>query len=272
MRRGFSLHELLVSLSVMGVVFALATHFAVRHMRFFRHVGDVAGVRAQLGQATEIVRSVLSNVAPASGELLVAQDSALELRLLTGTSFVCSGTPGVVVVPAPGGADGVSSTFVRAPGPGDRLSALFSDSLGATWLHLEVASAPEPAGPCALDPGIGTSWSIATAEPMSLSPGAALRVTRPFRLSLYESSDARWYLGAKDWNASARQFNTIQPVAGPLLRYLDGPGSGLRFTYRDILGQELLAPVDVRRVASVVVVARAASDSMVAVVRMANPP
>ena len=112
MRRGFSLHELLVSLSVMGVVFALATHFAVRHMRFFRHVGDVAGVRAQLGQVTEIVRSVLSNVAPASGELLVAQDSALELRLLTGTSFVCSGTPGVVVVPAPGGADGES--LIRA--------------------------------------------------------------------------------------------------------------------------------------------------------------
>jgi hypothetical protein len=253
------------------VVFALATHFAVRHMRFFRQVGDVAVVRSQLGQVTGIMRGVLANVAPASGDLLVAQDSALEIRLLTGTTFVCGGTPGVVVVPAPDDTDGVSSTFVRAPGPGDRLSALFSDSLGATWLHLEVASAPEPAGPCALDPEVGTTWSIATAEPMSLSPGTALRFTRPLRLSLYESSDARWHLGAKDWNGSARQFNTIQPVAGPLLHYV-GRASGLRFTYRDTLGQELPQPVDVGRVASVVVVARAASDSTVAVIRLRNAP
>jgi len=272
MRRGFSLHELLVSLSVMGVVFALATHFAVRHMRFFRQVADLITVRSQLGQVTGIVRSVLANVAPASGELLVAQDSALEIRLLTGTSFVCSGRPGTLAVPAPGASDGMSSTFVRAPGPGDRLSALFSDSVGATWLHLEVASAPVPAGSCALDPVVGSTWSIATAEPMQLPPGAALRFTRPLRLSLYESSDSRWYLGAKDWNESARQFNTIQPVAGPLLRYDDGPGSGLRFTYRDARGEQLLDPVDVARVASVTVVARSATDSTVAVIRLANAP
>jgi prepilin-type N-terminal cleavage/methylation domain-containing protein len=254
MRRGFSLHELLVSLSVMGVVFALATHFAVRHMRFFRQVGEVAAVKSQLGHVTGIVRSVLVNVAPASGELLVAQDSALEIRLLTGTSFVCGGTPGVLVIPVPAAPDRMSSTFVRAPGPGDRLSALFGDSVGATWLHLAVASSPASAGSCALDPGIDSTWSIATAEPMQLSPGTALRFTRPLRLSLYESSDTRWYLGAKDWNGSARQFNTIQPVAGPLLRYDDGPASGLRFTYHDSRGQQLPAPVDVGRVASVTVV------------------
>jgi len=182
------------------------------------------------------------------------------------------GTPGALVVPAPGDSDGRSSTFVRAPGPGDRLSVLFSDSVGATWLHLEVASAPASAGPCALDPGVGSTWSIATTEPMQLSPGAALRFTRPLRLSLYESSDTRWYLGAKDWNGSARQFNSIQPVAGPLLRYDDGFGSGLRFTYRDAQGQQLLDPVDVGRVASVPVVARSGGDSTVAVIRLANAP
>jgi prepilin-type N-terminal cleavage/methylation domain-containing protein len=271
-RRGFSVPELLISLTAMSVVFALATHFAVQQMRFFRNVGDVQAVRSQLDHVTEIARNVLVNVSPSTGELLVAQDSALEVRLTTGTSFVCSSAPGRIVIPAPmASSEGVLSAFARLPAPGDRVSALFSDSLGATWLHLQVASPPDAAQDlCAFSPEIGTTWSIATVEPMTLPSGSAVRFARPLRLSLYESSDNRWYLGARDWNGDALQFNAVQPVAGPLLRHDDGAGSGLRFLYHDNQGSELFPPVDVRRVASVTVVARAATDSMLTVVRLPN--
>lgn len=271
MKRGVSLHELLVSLAVMGIVFGLATHFALRQTRFFREVGAATSISSQLQQVTEILRNVLVNVSPTSGELLVAQDSVLEIRMTTGMTFVCAGAPGLVVVPAPDALPGSArSAVVRSPAPGDRLSALFSDSVGATWLNFQVASVPEAAGPCALAPAIETTWNIAIMEPVSIPAGAPVRLTRPFRLSLYRSSNGRWYLGAKDWDAGAVRFNTIQPVAGPLLPYEDGPESGLRFTYRDVSGEELIQPVDVSRVASVTVVARASGDSMSADIRLPN--
>ena len=270
MRRGFSLHELLISLTMMSVVLGIATHFAMRHLRVFRSVAATSAQRSQLEQVTEILRNVLANVSPVTGELLVAQDTAVEIRATTGTSFVCSGAPGTVVVPAPDASIGRMPPFVRPPAPGDRLSALFSDSLGATWLHLQVASAPMTQGPCSFNPELTTTWSITTVEPMSLPPGTALRLTRPLRLSLYRSSDRRWYLGAKDWNGELQRFNTIQPVAGPLLSYGDKSGPGLHFVYRDAAGQELAPPIDGTRVTSIVVAARVTTDSMVAVVRLAN--
>lgn len=273
MKRGFSLHELLISLTVMGVVFGLTTHFALQQMRVFRNIDEVGGQRSQLEHVTEIVRNVLANVSPSAGELLVAQDSALEVRATIGTAFVCSGVAGQVAIPSPGASvGGISSTFLRSPMPADRLSALFSDSAGATWLHFQVASSPVPDGPCTFYPEIGDTWTIATLEPISLPPGTPLRFTRPLRLSLYRSSDNRWYLGARDWNGAAQQFNTIQPVAGPLLRHEDDSGSGLRFEYRDAEGEKIAPPVDGARVASITVVARASTDSMTAVVRLSNAP
>ena len=271
MKRGFSVHELLISLTVMSVVFAVATHFATQQTRFFRGVAEVHAVRSQLDHVTEIVRNVLANVSPATGELLVAQDSALEVRVTTGTSFVCSSVPGRLDIRAPSASsEGDVSAFARSPSPGDRISALLSDSLGVTWLHLQVASPPGAQELCAYNPEMGKTWSIATVEPMTLPPGAAVRFVRPLRLSLYRSSDNRWYLGARDWNGDALRFNAIQPVAGPLLRYQDGPGSGLRFLYHDNQGRQLVPPVDPATVASVSVVARAATDSLWAVVRLPN--
>jgi len=70
--------------------------------------------------------------------------------------------------------------------------------------------------------------------------GAPLRVTRPLRYSLYQSSDNAWWLGERDWNADAARFNTIQPVAGP---FLSPASRGLHFAYFDSAGGELVSPV-----------------------------
>ncbi|HET9424602.1 MAG TPA: hypothetical protein VFO55_04450, partial [Gemmatimonadaceae bacterium] len=74
-------------------------------------------------------------------------------------------------------------------------------------------------------------------EGPSPSPGMPLRVTRPWRYSLYRASDGLWYLGAREWNAALSRFNTIQPVGGP---FLSAASSGLRFTYADAGGNALV--------------------------------
>lgn len=287
LRRGFTFHELLVSLVVTSVVFTVATLMAREQMRFFRGISDVTALRAQLGQSTEILRNALWSVSPGDGELLLAQDSAIEIRLLTGMSVVCDAAPGAIILPGPSTtAENPIAFFVRAPEPGDRVSALFSDSLGVSWLNLRVASPPVSDESCALLQGADVVWSMSTIEPLDLPAGTPLRFTRPIRFSLYRSSDSRWYLGARDWNGELQRYNTIQPVAGPLQRFSDDSATGLRFLYRDRAGVELPAPVDPGRVSAVEIVARAATprpvrirglrrddvyrDSSVAFIRLRN--
>jgi hypothetical protein len=87
----------------------------------------------------------------------------------------------------------------------------------------------------------------------SISPaiavGAALRVTRPFRYSLYRGTDGRWYLGQRDWNSTTATFNSIQPVSGPFLSPALG---GLSLRYLDSAGALLPTPlVNTRDIAAV---------------------
>lgn len=273
MKRGFTVHEMIISLTIMSVVFAIATHFALEQLRFFRAVAGVSAARTQLEQATELMRNVLWSVSPGSGDILVAQDSAIELRLAIGTAVTCASTPGVLVIPASTAGGNTLSSFIRLPELGDRVSTLFSDSLGATWLHLRVSSGAEPGGSCVMFSTMPGTYSLATVEPIAIPPGTALRFTRPLRLSLYRSSDNRWYIGARDWNGERAQFNAIQPVAGPLAAHAANVESGLRFLYHDLHGVELRDPVDESRIAAVTVAARttgAHRDSAVAVIRLRN--
>lgn len=261
MRRGFTVHELLISLSVTSAVLALATYVALGQQRLFGEVTGIADVRSQLAQGSELIASLAWPVSPGAGELVAALDTALEIRTVVGTAVACGGGPGRVVIPAPASVTGGTlAAVVGAPGPGDQVAALFSDSLGDTWLTLRIAGPPEAGGACPGLPQVREAWTLPTIEALSVPAGAPLRITRPLRLSFYRASDGRWYLGARDWNGAAGAFNGVQPVAGPLRAWSPDPGgSGLRFTYHDRAGTSLADPVDPAAVASIVVVLRAAS-------------
>lgn len=261
MRHGWTLHEMLISMCVLSGVLALAAHMATEQLRFFRGVGDVAGLRGQVGQASAIVASVLWSVSPGAGDIAVAQDSALEIRMVTGTAVVCGSEPGRLTIPAPVAARGNAlSAFVETPEAGDRVWTLFDDSLGTSWLALTASASATTGGSCPFFPQVAATWTLPLQEPVTAPVGAPLRFTRPFRLSLYRGSDGRWYLGARDWNGESGQFNTIQPVAGPLSGYSENRSStGLLFVYRDAAGAVLSSPVETSRIASVTVISRAAS-------------
>jgi hypothetical protein len=265
-RRGFSVHELLISLGVLGGVLALATHFAFEQQRFFRGVSDVAAVHSQLTQAGDLLGGVLWSISPPT-DLVVAGDSAIEVRAGTGTAVACGGSAGQVVIAPPGGASGpVFSAFTRTPGFGDDVHVLFADSLGTGWLRFHVAEAPRTEGGCPGLEGVYQGWTIRLLELVAIPVGAVLRFTRPMRFSLYRSSDGRWYLGARDWNAALAQFNTVQPIAGPLEAWSPAPeATGLRFAYFDRAGRPLPDPVDPRLVWRITIVLRSATRNAVRV-------
>lgn len=256
-RRAFTLHEMIISLSITGVVVALASSAALGQLRFFRGVGEVVALRAQLGHATAVSANVLRAVANA-GDIASAVDSAFEAEATTGVAFACATDTGRVLVPAASPNRGNTlGAYAEKPQPGDAAHVTGADTGAVSWMTLHVATAPSPGSVCAAFPHVGETWNIALREPLVVSSGAAVRFTRRMRLSLYRSSDDRWYLGLKDWNGETNRFNTIQPVAGPLRDYSADPArTGLLFEYRDRSGLLLPSPVDLSRIAIVTVIAR----------------
>lgn len=258
-RRGWTLHELLISLGVMSGVMALAAHLATGQLRFFRNAGQLAALKGQIGHASGIVASVLWGVSPVGGDISIALDSAIEVHMPIGAAFACASMPGRVTLPEPAVGHTLTS-FMESPGAGDRMQALIEDTLGVTWLTFHVAEPGESGGGCLYFPHVTETRALALREPVAVPAGTALRFTRPVRLSLYRGQDRNWYLGMRDWNGKLQRFNTVQPVAGPLRPYsADAGQTGLLFVYRDDDGVELPAPVDPMRIASITVIARATS-------------
>lgn len=272
MRRGWTLHEMVISLSVGAGIVALAVHAALGELRFFRGAGEIAAVRGQLHHTTGITRALLWGVSRPGGDITAALDTALELRVSLGTAVVCESGAAWVIIPAAGGAAGNTlSAFVESPQPDDRVAAYFEDSAGGTWLTLRVAAAPVGGAGCPRFPSVTSAWTVALQEQLIVPAGAVLRFMRPIRVSLYRASDGRWYLGARDWNAESARFNTIQPVAGPLDPPSPEPArAGLRFEYLDGNGDALADPVDPSLVAAVRIVARGASPRPVRVAGMST--
>lgn len=269
-RRGWTLHEMIISLTITSAIVGLAVHAALGQMRFFRGAGEIAAVERQLDDVTGVVRGVVWGISPLAGDVAVALDTAIELRASFGAAIACESTVGRLVIPAPMASGNTLSAFDEQPQPDDMVHALLEDSTGSTWLTFRVAAAPAYAGACPHFPAAAAAWAIALREQIAIPEGSVLRFTRPLRLSVYRASDGRWYLGARDWNAEGQRFNTIQPVAGPL----NAPGaadrSGLRFDYLDEMGEPLEQTEDPRRIRGIRVVARAASLRTVRVAGIAT--
>jgi hypothetical protein len=253
--RGWTLHEMIISLAVTGVIVTLAGSAALGQLRFFRGVGEIITVRTQVGQAATIAANVLRDVA-APSDLHVALDSAVEASVTIGSAVTCRADTGQLTVPAGDATAGNSlGAYAETPQAGDVAHVLISDSSGAGWITAGVASAPSGAT-CLRFPWAGRAWILDTSEPFVFPEGAPVRFTRRTRLSLYRASDNQWYLGLRDWNSALNRFNTIQPVAGPLRPYSSSTAlSGFSIEYRDSTGA-LLPPGDRGRVALITVLAR----------------
>lgn len=249
-RRGFTLVELLAALAVSALLGAALLRLVDRSARFTRGVALMADQRAQLAAATHAADGALPGIAATDGDLRGGADSSVTYLANVGSGVACAVGPTGIDLPPSTIASGATLTWWNTtPQPGDTLAILDDGSaMGAAddrWQRRVVIAIAGLVDACRYTPLLDSvadagrsGWRLTVGAPLPLTvvPGAPVRVLRPERLALYRSG-GEWMLGWTEWNAAAGSWNVIQPVAGPLLPYAAAPAtSGITFTWRDSLG------------------------------------
>jgi hypothetical protein len=243
MRRAATLAELIVALTVLGVVLALFARTASGHERWSRQLHDAQDARRVVDQVVDILAVPLSTVSPELGDLVAnqASDSAVEMRTLVAAGIACDVTGRVAHLAGVAGAAGTGMAYSAQPARGDRIALLDERADSARWLVRVVTSVGADS---ACTPGQGRAGIAVTLDSATdLAGVAVVRVTRRVRFNLYRGGDRLWYLGFRDWDDEAGRFNTVQPVAGPLAPYRADSASGLRFAWFDSAGARIATPV-----------------------------
>ena len=250
-RRGTSIIEVVIAMVVAAVVLSVVTTIAVRQQRLFTDLTDGVALSGELREAATILPIDLRSVSVGSRDIREARDTSIELRATIASAVVCDTTSdGLVFAPSDTGASAYAG-YLTTIDAGDTAWVLTPTDSGDDWraFHIASAGSSAPKQCAAAGPHLSatartqsrTAVALSTPPPSLRSTiGTVVRVTRPFRYSLYRAGDNLWYLGEKDWNAAMVRFNTIQPVSGP---FLSASLGGLTFTYLDSAASLITAPV-----------------------------
>jgi hypothetical protein len=237
-RGGHTIIETIVALGTGAVVLGLGATIGFRHQRFHRNLVIAVERTEQMEQVAALMPITLRAVAPGLGDIPpgAARDTSLQFRATIATSVVCD-TGHATVVLAPARDAPRLTSILSPPEKGDTAWVLVHDTYPESWSPGPITDVADSVITCGL--GGGFPWGSSSGPAVVLRfgstlppPGAVVRITRPWRYSIYRAADRAWYFGAKEWNPALARFNTIQPVGGPF-----APGaSGLRFVYRDSIG------------------------------------
>ncbi|MEO8620420.1 MAG: prepilin-type N-terminal cleavage/methylation domain-containing protein [bacterium] len=260
-RRGATLVELLVGLTLASVVLGSATASVLRQQRTHARIASVSGADAQRRAAISVLASQLALLDPTGGDLTAgeAADSAFQFRALIAASVACDQSVGsATFLPDPSGTVSLGGE-ASLPHTGDSLW-WYGDSTWSGDRINGVSTVPASCSAPIASAGPALRVTIAS-SPDSIRAGTAIRVTRQTRYGVYRASDGTWQLGFREWNDPTGAFSAPQPVAGPLMLRSNGRSSGFR--YFDNAGHELSPASGTMNVTSVSLV-RITTQSLVA--------
>jgi prepilin-type N-terminal cleavage/methylation domain-containing protein len=248
-RLGVTLVELLVAMTLAGIVLGLVSTLAFRQQRFYAGAFARLALAGELRETAVLLPVDLRAIATGAGDIRAgeARDTSLEFRATIASAIVCDISGGRVVLAPPATAGATFASLLATPQANDTTWLLATSDTAEVWRPRRITAVlPAPSGNCAAGAPTLSGPSLAAARlaltldtlDASVRAGVPLRITRPARYSVYRASDGAWYLGQREWNPSTSRFNTIQPVTGAFLAPASG---GLRFRYFDSSGAELAA-------------------------------
>ena len=119
-RAGMSLAELLVALSLGGIVLAVAASSMLRQQRGMRWIEGLSGAELQVRPVSSALTDELSQLDATAGDIAPGQasDSSLQLRSVVAASLTCDSAAALTLLPdtasAPAMVGGMSSPAVTA--------------------------------------------------------------------------------------------------------------------------------------------------------------
>jgi len=237
-REGYSVLELLIAVVLSAVVLGLLGGVSARQQRFSRDVVASVERGVETTQAADLLPIALRSLSPRAGDIPAggARDTSLEFRATIATAVICDTVSSSIALAPVRALPPALASVLSRPEAGDTAWTLAPTGDDA-WTPHPIIGVADSSYVCRIggnrqwpsDPqGAGIVLRVAGAPPAA--PGSPVRITRPWRYSLYRTSDGNWYLGAKDWNSASAKFNTIQPVSGP---FLSAAAHGLALRYYD---------------------------------------
>lgn len=253
-RRGFTLVELLFTITLLGMVGAALISLLTHQQRFYRDASSTVNVRRELRGAASLLPTEVRALSSSGEDVLEMNPSSFAFRANIGSSMICDRstmTPGTFLLPPQGlKAGNALSSWYAAPAAGD---AVFVFDEGAatgaeddSWFATTVVSMvvatsgchPSPYMDASDDaPGLKPRWLVTVLPtlPATVRVGAGVRFARPVRYQLYQpSGSSRWYVGYQQ--SVSGVWTGLEPVGGPLLGGGSGGAPGLNFQYYDTLG------------------------------------
>lgn len=228
-RAGLSLVELLVALSLGGIVLAAAASSMLRQQRGVRWIERLTGAELQLRPVLRLLTDELSLLDAGAGDLAAGQasDSSLQLRVAVAASLACDSGAALTLLPETVASPPLAG-LSRPPEAGDS-AWLYAGALG--WRARAIVGVSRVTTACAVSPSAaGPAYRLVLDQPPDAPAGTPVRVTRWERWVVYRAGDGRWYVGIRDFSPATGRFLAAQPVAGPFLRAArDGARTGFRY-------------------------------------------
>ena len=246
--------------------------------RLYTRTREAADVQRDLRMGFNMLpvdlRSASTSPFVGVSDLAELSDSGLSVRATIGQSIICNklATPAtksdLIDLPPLSLAKHTLTTWHAEPIVGD-IVLLYNDStrVGAEddyWDSYRIAAITPTTATCVgapftdptLDAGkVRYRLRLDRNVADSIRVGAGVRFLRWARYSLFRptgtgTGDAtQWYLGYRE-NPGQTGWQNTEPIAGPF-RPAGGTGPGIAFSYFDLNGAALAAPVDPRQVARI---------------------
>jgi prepilin-type N-terminal cleavage/methylation domain-containing protein len=287
-RRGFTLAELLVVVTILGFIGTALSLLLMRQGRFHRAVISMTDARARMRDIATILPTDLRGVSTAASDILSYSVNSLQFRAFVGTSIVCRyGSATIIDLPPTEMASKTLLTaWINPPVVGD-LAYIYNDGIDTgnaddSWVRYTITTVTSAANP---------TWCPSTNTPkytdaaddgqvryritLSAAPdqaqtkvGSVIRFAREVRYAGYQASDGKWYVGYQTCTpavgpTTAGVCGAQETLAGPIQPVTtDTTTSGLFFVFYNQSGTRVTADADKATIARVNVGIRTLSESL----------
>lgn len=271
-RAGYTLVELIIAVTILGIMGSMVAQLMMSQQRFFQRMSEQTSVRRELRTAIGTLPTELRGLSTAGGDVSAFGASSLTFRSTIGTSFVCERVSSTTIdVPPVNSAHMSTSNWVTTPAVGDTVFALRHDSAGVSgdfWSVHRITGVSASAGFCVSSPYLDPvqdagkaryRFTVTPALPDSVVAGGALRFTRSARYELAQQSSGRWYLQRQELQGGV--WSTPVVLSGPYVAPAAGGAGGFALAYFDSTGTAVAAGGDARRIARIDVALRTIGQS-----------